>query len=62
VSVRKAVAVKPAPVRNRHDYTYYAPTEIVQKILRKYQKKGDLMYEIKLTDGITKQVRFIMVE
>jgi hypothetical protein len=56
-NVRRAVAVKVMPVRNREQYTYYAPKEALKSIVREYQGKGDLMYEVKLTSGITKQVR-----
>ncbi|KAF2690124.1 hypothetical protein K458DRAFT_290576 [Lentithecium fluviatile CBS 122367] len=58
VGVRKLVAVRVLPVRNRHDYTFYEPKETVESIVREFQKKGDLMYEVKLASGITKQVNF----
>ena len=54
--VRKAVAVKPKPVRNRDQYTYYEPKEIAKSISREYYNNGDLMYEVKLTSGVSKQV------
>jgi chromodomain-helicase-DNA-binding protein 4 len=56
-NVRKLVAVKPLPVRDRDQYTYYEPKETVESIIREFQQKGDLMYKVKLTDGVTKQVR-----
>ncbi|KAF2874432.1 PHD/FYVE-zinc-finger like domain-containing protein [Massariosphaeria phaeospora] len=57
-SMRKLVAVKAPPVRNRHQYTYYEPKDAVERILREFQKRGELMYEVKLTDGRTEQVNF----
>lgn len=53
---RKAVAVVVSPVRNREEYTYYEPREAVQNILREFTHKGDLMYEVKLSDGNTREV------
>jgi len=53
---RKAVAVRAPPVRNRSEYTYYEPSEIVQSIVRKSQRRGKIIYEVKLIDGNTKQV------
>jgi chromodomain-helicase-DNA-binding protein 4 len=57
VVARKAVAVRAAPVRNRSEYKYYEPVEEkLAKILREYSHKGDLLYEVKLVSGATKQV------
>jgi len=56
-SVRKVVAVKATPVRNRSQYKYYEPKETVESILREYRKRGNLMFEVKLTGGVKKQVR-----
>ncbi|PVI04094.1 hypothetical protein DM02DRAFT_519327 [Periconia macrospinosa] len=55
---RKATAVKVAPVRNRHEYTYYEPRETVKKILREYDQRGTLMYTVKLDDGAIKEATF----
>ncbi|KAF2205548.1 hypothetical protein GQ43DRAFT_477250 [Delitschia confertaspora ATCC 74209] len=56
--VRRAVAVRASPVRNPAEYKIYTPKETVQTILRDYQRKGKLMYQIKLTNGRTKDVSF----
>ena len=56
VVTRTMVAVRAPPVRNRDEYTYYAPKEAVGSIVREFTKKGILMYEIKLKSSITKQV------
>ncbi|KAF2642782.1 hypothetical protein P280DRAFT_506129 [Massarina eburnea CBS 473.64] len=55
---RKAVAVRPSPVRNRHEYTYYAPVVTAEKIIREISKGKDLIYEVRLAGGHTKQVSF----
>jgi chromodomain-helicase-DNA-binding protein 4 len=54
--VRKVVAVRAAPVRNRSEYTYYEPEDAVEHIVREFQRRGDIMYEVKLTNGRTQQV------
>lgn len=54
---RKAVAVKVPPIRNKHEYTYYPPQEEVARILREFDKHGQLMYEVRMIDGVKKQVR-----
>ncbi|ORY14692.1 PHD/FYVE-zinc-finger like domain-domain-containing protein [Clohesyomyces aquaticus] len=56
--IRKAVAVRVEPVRNRREYTYIPVTESVDKILREYTHRGDLLYEVKLSGGGTKTVSF----
>jgi hypothetical protein len=53
---RVAVAVKVPPVRNRSDYTYYEPKQVVHRILREYTRKGEIMYEVELPNGRTRQV------
>jgi len=50
----KAVVV--SPIRNKHEYIYWEPRDDVQSILREYTKRGETMYEIKLTGGASKQV------
>lgn len=55
-STRKAIAVRAAPVRNRSEYTYYEPRDAVENIVRELQRKGNIMYEVKLTNGRTQQV------
>jgi hypothetical protein len=55
-STRKAIAVRVTPVRNRSEYTYYEPQDAVENIVREFQRKGDIIYEVKLTNGRTQQV------
>lgn len=55
-STRKVVAVRVRPVRNRSEYTYYEPKDTVVHIMREFRRKGEIMYEVKLTSGTTKQV------
>lgn len=59
ISVRKAIAVRAAPVRNRSEYTYYEPQDTVENIVREFQKNGNLMYEVKLTNGQTREVSLL---
>ncbi|KAF2465544.1 uncharacterized protein BDR25DRAFT_346076 [Lindgomyces ingoldianus] len=55
---RKAVAVQVTPVQNRKEYTYYEPKDSVEQILREYTRKGDLLFEVKLSDGTEKTLSF----
>ncbi|KAF2706482.1 hypothetical protein K504DRAFT_459785 [Pleomassaria siparia CBS 279.74] len=57
-SVRKAIVVRAPPVRNRSEYTYYEPKDTVENIVREYSRKGLIRYEVKLTNGNTRQVTF----
>lgn len=54
---RRVIAVRPSPVRNRDEYVYYEPKETAECILREYQRKGELRYDVKLVGGGTKEVR-----
>jgi hypothetical protein len=53
---RRAVCVRVKPVNNRDDYVYYDPAEEVEEIVKEYSKEGDMLYEVRLTGNIKKQV------
>ncbi|KAF2274723.1 uncharacterized protein EI97DRAFT_434949 [Westerdykella ornata] len=58
-TVRKvAVAVRVRPVRNVEEYTYYEPAEEIERINREYGKSGQMMYEVVLSTGQTRQISF----
>ncbi|KAF2749588.1 hypothetical protein M011DRAFT_420044 [Sporormia fimetaria CBS 119925] len=57
-STRVAVAVQVRPPRNLDDYVYYEPREEVRRIIREYNRKGQLMYEVELEAGQRKQISF----
>lgn len=56
-SRRVAVAVRVPPIRNPEEYTYYEPKVEVEHILRECSRRGELMYDVKLSDGTLRQVR-----
>lgn len=51
-----AVAVRARPLRNRDEFTYYEPKEEIERILREFSRRGNIMYEVKLADGQTRRV------
>jgi hypothetical protein len=53
---RVAVAVRVKPIKNREDYAFYELKDEVARVLREFRLKGDIMYEIKLTNGNIQQV------
>lgn len=53
---RRALEVRLSPVRNREQYTLYEPEDEIDSILREYNKRGTMMYGVKLWSGATKQV------
>jgi chromodomain-helicase-DNA-binding protein 4 len=53
---RRAVCVRVKPVSNRDDYVYYDPVEEVEEIVKEYSRKGDMLYEVRVTGNIKKQV------
>jgi hypothetical protein len=55
--VRRLLQIRPSPVRNRNEYTYYEPRDEVESIVREFTTKGRVMYMVKLEGGATKEVR-----
>ena len=54
--VRRVLQIRPSPVRNRDEYTYFEPQDEVESILREFTTKGRVMYKVKLEGGVTKEV------
>jgi hypothetical protein len=54
--VRRAVCVRVKPVSNRDEYVYYEPAEEVEEIVKEYSRRGDMLYEVKMTGDTKKQV------
>lgn len=55
--VRRLLHIRPKPVLNREEYTYYEPQEEVERIVKKSTKRGtDIAYVVKLIGGETKEV------
>ena len=50
------IAIRASPVKNRDLYKPWVPKESVKHVVREIDRKGDLMYEIRLTNGTTKKV------
>jgi hypothetical protein len=55
--VRRLLQIRPSPVRNRNEYTYYEPRDEVESIVREFTTKGRVMYMVKLEGGAIKEVR-----
>jgi hypothetical protein len=53
---RKALCVRVKPVENKEEYTYYEPRDEIVEIMREFPKNGELLYQVRLFGGITKQV------
>jgi hypothetical protein len=53
---RRALCVRVKPVENKDEYTYYEPRDEVEAIVREFSKRGNMLYEVRLSDGSTKQV------
>ena len=53
---RVAVCVKVPAVRNRSEYTYYEPKTIVDRVLREFTRKGEIMYDVDLSTGHSRSV------
>ena len=54
--VRRVLQIRPSPVRNRQEYTYFEPQDEVESILREITTKGRVMYKVRLEGGATKEV------
>lgn len=55
--VRRLLHIRPKPVTNREEYTYYEPQEEVESIVKESIKRGsDIAYVVKLVSGGTKEV------
>lgn len=53
---RELISVRVSPVRDRQQYEYYAPEDEVEEIVREYVKQGEMMYEVRLVGGKSRQV------
>lgn len=54
--IRRVLQIRPAPVRNREEYTYYEPQDEVERILKEFSRKGRIAYRVRLEGGATKEV------
>lgn len=53
---RRLLHIRPKPVRNKHEYTYYEPQDEVESIVREFTRKGDIIYKVRLAAGGTREV------
>ncbi|XPS69142.1 hypothetical protein M3J09_001422 [Ascochyta lentis] len=56
--VRRLLHIRPDPVQNKDEYTYYEPQDEVESIVREATKRGHVAYEVKLVGGGTRQINF----
>ncbi|KAJ4339411.1 hypothetical protein N0V95_007789 [Ascochyta clinopodiicola] len=57
--VRRLLHIRPEPVRNRHEYTYYEPQDEVESIVQEVTgTEKNVAYEVKLVGGGTREVDF----
>ncbi|UPX15156.1 uncharacterized protein EKO05_0005613 [Ascochyta rabiei] len=56
--VRRLLHIRPEPVRNKHEYTYYEPLEEVESIVQEVTGNDHVAYEVKLVGGATREVGF----
>ncbi|KAH6633608.1 PHD/FYVE-zinc-finger like domain-containing protein [Boeremia exigua] len=57
--IQRVLHVRTSPVRNRSEYTYYEPRDEVESIvLERTSRKGDIIYDVKLVSGETKEINF----
>ena len=55
--VRRLLQIRPKPIANKEEYTYYEPKEEVESIVKESIKRGnDIAYVVKLVGGTTKEV------
>lgn len=54
--VRRLLQIRPKPVQNREEYTYYEPQDEVESIVRESTKRGELAYEVRLVGGEIREV------
>lgn len=55
--VRRLLHIRPQPVANKHEYTYYEPRDEVESIVYESTQRGsDVAYVVKLVGGGTKEV------
>lgn len=54
--VRRLVQIRPKPVQNRHEYTYYEPQDEVESIVRESTDNDDIAYMVKLVGGEIREV------
>jgi hypothetical protein len=53
---RRALCVRVRPVLDRDAYTYFEPEDEVEEILREFSRRGDMLYDVMLLSGSSKQV------
>lgn len=55
--VRRLLHIRPKPIANKDEYTYYEPRDEVESIVKESTKRGnDIAYVVKLVGGGTKEV------
>lgn len=52
------MCVRVSPIRNREEYRYYEPQDEVESIVRRYSRRGNSMYEVRLGGDTYKQVSY----
>ncbi|KAF1845477.1 chromodomain-helicase-DNA-binding protein 4 [Cucurbitaria berberidis CBS 394.84] len=56
--MRRALCVRPSPVRNKNEYTYYEPKDEVEGIIREFTRRGEMLYEVRLWSDKVKVINF----
>ncbi|KAF3051769.1 hypothetical protein E8E11_010546 [Didymella keratinophila] len=57
--VRRLLHVRPKPIANKDEYTYYEPRDEVESIVKESTTRGnDVAYVVKLVGGETKEINF----
>ncbi|KAF3040471.1 hypothetical protein E8E12_004481 [Didymella heteroderae] len=57
--VRRLLHIRPKPIANKDEYTYYEPQEEVESIVKESAKRGnDIAFVVKLVGGGTKEINF----
>jgi hypothetical protein len=53
---RRALCVRVKPVDKESEYVYYEPAEEAEEVIREFSRRGEVLYDVRLLDGATKQV------
>jgi hypothetical protein len=56
LKTRRALCVRVSPVLDRDQYTYFEPEDEVGEIIREFSRRGDILYDVRLLSGTSKQV------
>jgi hypothetical protein len=53
---RRALCVRVRPILNKDEYTYFEPEDEVEEIIGEFSRRRDILYDVKLISGVSKQV------